>query len=282
VDEIIRSAKSSISIENIKVGAEKTETAGNSFQRPLCMALGLTVYLFIFLFASQVMRGVLEEKSNRIVELIITSISPVKFMAGKIIGIALLGLTQIICWLIIMYGVALFMSHGSDVTSIDGFMNQRISQEDINQILNNLNQIDFNIIIPMFVFYFIGGYLLYSSIFASIAATVNHGDDIQQVTTLVTIPLIISVFVLANTVNSPDSSLTYWFSMIPFTSPVVMMGRMVYGVPILDILLSMGLLLATVILIIWLSGKVYQTAILYTGKKVTMKEIIAWIKDTKK
>jgi ABC-2 type transport system permease protein len=283
VDGMIRSAKASITVESIKLGgAEKTQTLNSPYQRSLCMALGLTIYLFVFLFSSQVMRGVLEEKSSRIVELIITSISPVKFMAGKIAGIALLGLTQIVCWLVIMYSITLFLSGGSDMSSTGGFMNQRISQEDINQILNNLNRIDFNAIIPAFLFFFIGGYLLYSSVFAAIAATANHSDEIQQVTTLVTVPLILAVIVLSNTINSPDSALSYWFSIIPFTSPVVMMGRVVYGAPLQDIILSMALLAATVVFIIWLSGKVYRTAILYTGKKATMKEIILWIKNTDK
>jgi ABC-2 type transport system permease protein len=282
IERMIRSAKASITVENIKVGSEKTETTISPYQRPLCMALGLTIYLFVFLFSSQVMRGVLEEKSNRIVELIITSISPIKFMAGKIIGIALLGLTQIVCWLVIMYGFTLFLSTGSDMASTGGFMNQRISQDEVNQILNNLNLIDFNAIIPAFVFFFIGGYLLYSSVFAAIAATANHSDEIQQVTLIVTIPLILSVIVLSNTVNSPDSALSYWFSVIPFTSPVVMMGRIVYGTPIQDIVLSMALLAATVAGIIWLSGKVYKTAILYSGKKVTLKEVILWIRNINK
>jgi ABC-2 type transport system permease protein len=179
-----------------------------------------------------------------------------------------------------MYGVTLFLSTGSDKTSTGGFMNRHISPDDVNQILSNLNQIDFNTIIPSFLFFFIGGYLLYSSLFAAIAATANHSDEIQQVTTIVTIPLILSVFVLANTANSPDSPLSYWFSLIPFTSPIVMMGRVVYGAPGLDILLSMFILAATVAFIIWLSGKVYRTAILYTGKKVTLKDIVSWIKNT--
>lgn len=280
VEKLIHAARNSVKIESIKVGGEKTETVSSPYQRPLSMALGVTIYLFIFLFASQVMRGVMEEKSSRIVELIITSISPVRFMTGKIIGIALLGLTQIVCWVIIMYGFTLFISGGSDMASSGGFVNQRISQEDVNQIITNLNRIDFNTIIPTFLFFFIGGYLLYSSLFAAIAASANHSDDIQQVTMLVTIPLILAVFVLANTVNSPDSSLSYWFSIIPFTSPVVMMGRMVYGAPIQDVLLSMTLLAVTVILIIQLSGKIYKTAILHTGKKVSIKELIYWIINT--
>ena len=246
------------------------------------MIFGVIIYMFILLFSSQVMRGVMEEKSSRIVEIIITSISPVKFMAGKIIGIAFLGLTQIVCWLIIMYSFTLLISNGLDMSSSGDFMNQHNSQENINQILSNLILIDFNTIIPLFLYFFIGGFLLYSSLFAALAATSNHSDDIQQAKLVVTLPLILSILVFSNTINSPDSALSYWFSLIPFTSPIIMMGRVVYGAPIHEVLLSMAILAATVILVIWLSGKVYRTAILYTGKKVTMKEIITWIKKTNK
>jgi ABC-2 type transport system permease protein len=256
---------SAVSIERkaLEEAPEKTQLPNNQFQHFLCMALGTGIYLCIFLFSSQVMRGVLEEKSNRIVELIITSISPVRFMTGKIIGIALLGLTQIACWLLVMYGVTYCLSGDSATGLIGGFM----------------DRIDFRVIIPAFLFFFIGGYLLYSSVFAAIAAAANHNDDIQQVTLIVTIPLILSVIVLSSAINTPDSSLVYWFSIIPFTSPVVMMGRMAYGVPFQDVLLSILLLAATVVLMIWISGKVYRMAILYTGKKVSMKEIISWISN---
>ncbi|WP_418893117.1 ABC transporter permease [Limibacterium fermenti] len=280
IESLIFTAKQSVRIENIRVGTENKQTGYAGYQRSLCLALGVTIYMFIFLFSSQVMRGVLEEKSNRIVELIITSISPVKFMIGKIIGIALLGLTQIACWLIIMYCFSLFFSSGSEMLLNNKMMSNRISPEDINQILSNLSQIDFNVIIPVFLFFFVGGYLLYSSIFAAISATANHSDDIQQVTMIVTIPLILSVFVLSNTINSPDSTLSYWFSIIPFTSPIIMTSRVVYGAPVKDILLSMALLVTTVSLIIWLSGKIYKTAILFTGKKINIKDIISWIRKT--
>lgn len=282
IDMLILSAKESVTITNIKVGSENTQIKNNPHQRFLCMILGVIIYLSIVLFSTQVMRGVLEEKSNRIIELIITSISPVKFMIGKIIGIALLGLTQFTCWLVITYCISFFMSNHSDIMTNSDFINQRINQEDINQLLNNLNQIDFNIIIPMFLFFFIGGYLLYSSLFAAIAAIASDHEEIQQITTIVTIPLVLSFFVLTNTVNSPDSSLSYWFSIIPFTSPVIMVGRIVYGVPLEDVILSMTILVATIILIVWLSGKVYQTTILHTGRRLTVSGLITWIKNINK
>lgn len=278
VQAIIRSAKQSVTIDNIKVGSDEMQMGYTSYRRSLCLILGLTIYLFVFLFSSQVMRGVQEEKSNRIVELIITSISPVKFMTGKIIGIALLGLTQIGFWLIILHVLSIFLSSGSDALLTNSIVSNRISQEDVSQILNIFNQIDFNIIVPVFLFFFIGGYLLYSSLFAAIAAIANNNDDLQQISTIVTLPLILGVIILSNTVNSPDSSLSYWFSIIPFTSPIVMTGRAVYGAPIIDIFISMILLIVTVSIIFWLSGKIYKTAIVYSGKKVRINDIISWMK----
>lgn len=282
VSMVIDSVKGSIIFENIKVGVNNQQKINIPYQRSLCLLLGIAIYLFIFLFSSQVMRGVLEEKSNRIVELIITSVSPVKFMAGKIIGIALLGLTQIFCWIIILCFLSSLISKESNVSFTNSFFNQHISSEDLYQILDNLNQIDFHIIIPLFIFFFIGGYFLYSSLFAAIAASANHNDDIQQTTLIVTIPLILSVFVLTNTVNSPDSTLSYWFSIIPFTSPIVMMGRVIYGAPSKDIILSMILLIATATVIVWLSGKVYRMTILNSGRRLSLNNFILWIKNINK
>lgn len=281
IEELIHSARNSVTIEGIKVDNKENEIKSSPYQRPLCMVLGVTIYMFILLFAAQVMHSIMEEKTNRIVELIITSISPVKFMAGKIFGIALLGLTQITSWVVIIYTFSFVLTNLSDIASVDGFMNQRITPEDMSEIFNNLSSIDFNAIIPAFIFFFIGGYLLYSSVFAAISAMAGHGIEIQQVTTIITVPLILSIIVLSNTVNTPDSILSYWFSIIPFTSPVVMMGRIVYGVPIQDMILSIFLLMATVIFIIWLSGKVYKATILYTGKKMKFRDLISLIRNTK-
>ena len=276
VNEIISKIERSVTMETVKIGDTGTQTG--PYHRTLCMALGLTIYLFVFLFSSQVMRGVLEEKSNKIIELIITSVSPVKFMAGKIIGIALLGLTQIVCWSVILYGIGLFLENFINMTATGqtgGFLNKGIDPEEMNRMLQNLGMIDFNTIIPAFVFFFVGGYLLYSSVFAAISAASGQNDEMQQITTLISMPLIFAVIVLSNTINSPDSSLSWWFSVIPFTSPVVMMGRVVYGVPLPDFLISALSLVATVVVIIWMSGKIYKNAILYKGKKMTLSEIIS-------
>jgi len=162
--------------------------------------------------------------------------------------------------------------------SLSGFFSQRFNPENINIIMDNFNSIDFNLIIPTFIFFFIVGYLLYSSVFAAIAASVSNSDELQQITVIVTAPLILAVIVLANTTTNPDSTLSFWFSIIPFTSPVIMTGRMIYGVHFQEILLSAFLLIITTIGIIWLSGKIYKSAILYTGKKVGFSDLIKWLK----
>lgn len=278
INSIINSIKKKIVIENVKIGKEGLQTTSNPYQRPLCLILGLVIYLTIFLFSSQVMRGVLEEKSNRIVEIVITSISPVKFMSGKIIGIALLGITQMACWIVAIFSLIQILSFLPGTTST-GFISRKITQEDIDNIITNLSFIDFGTIVPLFLFYFLGGYLLYSSIFAALAATANHNDDIQQATMVITLPLTLSVVILSNTVNSPDSVLSYWCSIIPFTSPVIMMGRVVYGVVTQDLILSMSILLCTLIFTVWLSGKIYKNTILYNGKKMKLYQLFIMIKN---
>ncbi|MDR1402718.1 MAG: ABC transporter permease [Tannerellaceae bacterium] len=276
----ISDTERSVFLETVKTG-----DAGRQFtpyHRNLCLLMGITVYLVIFLFSSQVMRGVLEEKTNKIIELIITSVSPVKFMAGKIIGVALLGLTQIIGWSIILYSIATFLENFASMSAAgqaNGFLGKKIDPVEINRMLANLNTIDFNTIIPAFIFFFLGGYLLYSSIFAAIAAVLKHSDQMNQITAVITMPLILAVIVLSNTVNSPDSVLSYWFSIIPFTSPIIMMGRVIYGVPPLDFLISALLLILTVFVIIGLSGKIYKNSILHEGKNLTLTEIISLLKS---
>jgi len=231
------------------------------FKPLLGILLGFVIYMFIFMFSIRVMRAVLEEKNGRIVELILTSISPVKFMAGKIAGIALVAFTQIFCWIIIISVARLFIPVASGVPV-------NISQPEINTIAFS------------FLFFFIGGYLLYSSIFAAISAAGKSDEEVGQFSMIVTIPLIAAIVVVSSSVYTPHGSLAYWFSMIPFTSPVVMMSRVVHGVPLQEIFLSMFLLVVTVAAIVWLSGKIYKMTILYTGKKVKIRDIISWIKPS--
>ena len=272
INTIVAEAKNDTRIELIKIDAKEGESINYQYQIILSITLGITIYLLIFLFSSQVIQGVMEEKTNRIVELIITSVSPVKFMIGKILGIALLGLTQIVIWIVTGSILSVFRNSLTGGSSIDF--------DQINQIVSGINQAGIGNIIVSFVVFFIAGYLLYSSMFAAIGSIANHNDEVQQILAIITSPLILAMLVLSGVVTNPDSAVAYWFSMIPFTSPIVMMARIIAGIPLYEALLSLLILIATVFVIMWISGKIYKVTILYTGKKVRLKDIITWVRGS--
>lgn len=273
IDDIMNEVESSINVDNVVINKDNGQ-----YKQSICMLLGIIIYLLIFIFSSQTLRGVVEEKSNRIVEIIITSISPVKFMFGKILGIALLGLTQILCWATLFFVCFILMSTfidnpiGSNV--LESYVFGRVNYQEISTLLENASQINFEIILPFFIMFFLGGYFLYSSMFAAVGATATHSDDVQQMTSLVTLPLILAFIILTETVKDPNGALSYWFSYIPFTSPVVMTGRIVYGVPFYEVIISLFILILSTVVVAWTSGKIYRIGVLYTGKKVSLKNML--------
>jgi ABC-2 type transport system permease protein len=253
---------------------------------------GILIYMFIFLFGAQVMRGVIEEKTNRIVEVIISSVKPFQLMMGKIVGIALVGLTQFLLWVILTGSIySLFMATVvKDKFSADNI--ERIMQqspegtavEDIDQlretqqIVQRVGMINWGLMIPCFIFYFLGGYLLYGAIFAAIGGAVDSEADTQQFMLPISAPLIFS-FVMAQTVlNDPNGQLAIWLSMIPFTSPIIMMVRLPFGVHYLELIASMVLLVCGFIFTTWGAGKVYRTGLLMYGKRPTWREIFRWMR----
>jgi len=262
----------------------------------LGFASGLLIYLFIFIYGAMVMRGVMEEKTSRIVEVIISSVKPFQLMMGKIIGVALVGLTQFMLWVvltILVYGgVSAVMLHGkSDQEKVEtmmkaspGAQNQmeyadaigKASTGKTDQFMDMMGSINFPLI--MFIFYFLGGYLLYSALFAAIGSAVDSETDTQQFMFPVTIPLIIAYVAAVSVIQNPQGNVAFWFSIIPLTSPIVMMVRIPFGVPVTHILLSMVLLIAGFIFTTWLASKIYRTGILMYGKKVGYKEIWKWIR----
>ena len=230
----------------------------------LGFAAGLLIYLFIFIYGAMVMRGVLEEKTSRIVEVIISSVKPFQLMMGKIVGVALVGLTQFLLWVILSSTVffaltSSLMSGKSDKEKAEMIMKSRPGMEEAMQQADEdspikgdkmmkldsiLGTINFPLLIGMFIFYFLGGYLLYSALFAAIGAAVDSETDTQQFMLPVTIPLIIAYVAAATVINNPQGNVAFWFSVIPFTSPIVMMVRIPFGVPWEHIVLSMVLLIA--------------------------------------
>lgn len=277
-------------LEDIETNTALVSTLGG--------AGGLLIYLFIFIYGAMVMRGVLEEKTSRIVEVIISSIKPFQLMMGKIIGIAMVGLTQFLLWVvlttIIYAGISSFAFKGkSDKEKIESMMkngvgtnnpviNQSIEFDDtkdkgakLSEIMGTIN---FPLILGMFIFYFLGGYLLYSALFAAIGAAVDSETDTQQFMLPVTIPLIVAYIAGISVINNPQGNIAFWFSIIPFTSPIVMMVRIPFGVPWHQVAISMVLLIGGFIFTTWMAGKIYRTGILMYGKKISYRELWKWLR----
>jgi ABC-2 type transport system permease protein len=258
---------------------------------------GLLIYLFIFIYGAMVMRGVMEEKMSRIVEVIISSVKPFQLMMGKIIGVALVGLTQFLLWVLlstvtISVVTASFMGGKTDSEkmeqiqkmnpSMPGIQMEKPTQEAIKSKSEKMNElmesINFPVILGSFLFFFLGGYLLYSALFAAIGSAVDSETDTQQFMLPVTMPLILAYVVSASVMSNPNGSVAFWFSMIPFTSPIVMMLRIPFGVPYWQVGLSMALLVLGFIFTTWLASKIYRIGILMYGKKSSYGEIWKWIR----
>ncbi len=288
---IVKSVRSDINVATIRMDEENGEkTSYAELEYIIGLVLALIIYFAVFLFSNQVLRGVIEEKTNRIIEVIISSVKPFELMMGKIVGIALVGLTQFLLWIILtvaIYFVASGVILVPEIMSPSGtVMNEQIEQitemtqgQDIMlEAVNMVQSINFGVILWTFLFYFVFGYMLYASMFAAIGGMVDNETDSNQFSTVVSLPLIIAIVSSTAMVNNPDSSLGIWLSMIPFTSPISMMIRIPFGVPYWQIAVSLILLILTFVLITWLAGKIYRTGILMYGKKPNLKEIWKWLK----
>ena len=290
LDKIIQESNSKINISTIRwdeQGKEKQSSA------ELALIIGMIsafiIYMFILTYGSQVMSGVIQEKTNRVVEIIVSSVKPFELMLGKIIGIALVGLTQFFLWIILTF-VLLFVAQFFFSNQIDMSMLQQTNQmaaipaasmENVgnaNNMLTVIQSFDFVQIGIYFLIYFLGGYLLYASLFAAVGSAVDNETDTQQFSFPLTLPIIFALFVAIYGAQNPDSSLAFWCSLIPFTSPVVMMVRLPYGVAAWEIVLSLFILILSFIATTWVAGKIYRTGILMYGKKPSWKELWKWLK----
>jgi len=258
--EILEEAKTHIEIKTIKWSDNGVEVETSS---ELALIIGITtavlIYFFILLYGTQVMRGVVEEKTNRIVEIIVSSVKPFELMIGKIIGIALVGLTQFLIWMLIV----VLPAHFADISTLS---------------VPTLSSFNVAEIVFFFIIYFLGGYLLYASLFAAIGAASDNETDTQQFTLPVVLPVIFAMLAAVHSANNPDGPLAFWASLIPFTSPIVMMVRIPAGVPVWELIISVFLLLISFIGTTWIAGKIYRTGILMYGKKVTYREIWKWMR----
>ncbi len=299
LDEILKTINTSVKVQTVKIdesgGVTQTSTG---ISMALAYISGFLMYMLVFMFGSMVMRGVIEEKTNRIVEVIISSVKPVQLMLGKIIGVALVGLTQFGLWIILTLAIVtvvkanvlpegtmeqiqqLPQSLAEADQSIAGTQAAAISAEQITEFqslfVNAMNQ-PWGLIIFSFIFYFITGYLLYASLFAAIGSAVDNETETQQFMLPVTIPIILGLIVAMGTMQNPESSLSFWFSMIPLTSPIVMVARIPFDVPAWEIALSMSLMVLTLVGAVWMAAKIYRTGILMYGKKSSYKELWKWL-----
>ena len=291
--EILESIKSDVHLMSYTLaddGTEKISEAGvNSI---LSMVLGLLLFLFITLFGGMVMSAVIEEKASRVVEVLVSSVKATELMFGKIIGIAAVALTQFILWILltgVLVGIAgaamgqdiLGSINPEQVTEMAGsdMVNMPVETSELGNVLATLQGIDFGKIIIVFLVFFVFGYILYASMFAAIGSAVENEGDTQQLQMPVMIPLMIAYFIAIYAFRAPDSAVAFWGSMIPFTSPIVMLARIPFGVKAWELALSIVLLIATCGLMAWLSAKIYKVGILMFGKKTTWKDLWKWLKQ---
>jgi len=296
---IIKNARQTIEITNIKVDdGGKIKESKTDILMGVGFACGVLIFIFLTVYGAQVMRSVMEEKTSRIVEVIVSSVKPFQLMMGKIIGVAFVGVTQFVIWILLtvvlttVVSATLLKDITKDVTKQQEKMEVIYKQGSNAQIkelqkidsrmeamgmIEDLKGLDFVEITICFFLYFIGGYLFYSALFAAIGSAVDSEADTQQFMLPVMLPLTIGYMMTVNVMQNPEGNIAFWGSMIPFTSPVVMLARLPVGVPLWQIALSLTLLVLGFIFTVWLAGRIYRTGILMYGKKPSWKELIKWV-----
>nr|WP_314837892.1 ABC transporter permease [uncultured Flavobacterium sp.] len=281
----IKKAQAKVVINITKASGEESLKGLNEIKIGIGGAFGYLIMMFIIIYGNMVMRSVIEEKTSRIVEIIISSVKPFQLMMGKIIGTALAGLLQFFIWaclgFILLFSVSLFF--GVNIGPVSGAQDVLSAQPEMSSsaalYIKELWNLPIAGILAGFVVYFIGGYLLYSSFYAAIGAAVDNQTDSQQFLMPIIMPLILSVYVgFFTVINDPHGSVAVVFSMIPLTSPIVMLMRIPFGVPLWQIAISVTLLFASFLSVVWFAGKIYRIGILMYGKKPTWKELYRWLK----
>jgi len=269
---------------NVSENNKEDSDLGFGVKSGLSILLMYVTFMFIIIYGVRVMRSVLEEKNNRVVEIIISSVKPFELMMGKILGVTLVALTQFIVWITMSVIGALVLNTGfsSLQKNIPGGNEELADKLDIaqiaTQISHSLLELNFPLIIFVFIVFFLLGYIFYSSIYAAIGSAVDNETETQQFTLFAILPLMLGMYGSFSLMNNPDGPLGFWLSIIPFTSPVAMIARIPFGVPAWQIALSIALLLGTTVFMIFVAGKIYRVGILMYGNKATLKEIWKWIK----
>ena len=314
LEQIMEDVHSNVHLTSYTVDEEGKETISQSeVYMIVSMVLAMALYMFIALFSGMVMSSVIEEKTSRVVEVLVSSVKSTELMFGKIIGVALVALTQFLLW-IVLTGVIIGILGGivgmdkitgtlsqnqvetmPGMTSMNDAMGNTLSMEQLQAltdttavaegptgmeaVLGTLGSLNYTQLIVSFLLFFLFGYLLYASLFAAIGSAVENEADTQQLQIPVTVPLLIGFFIAFYAFRAPESTIVWWGSMIPFTSPIVMLARLPFGVPMWELILSIGLLILTFFVCAWASAKIYKVGILMYGKKSTFKDLWKWLKQ---
>ncbi|MBP8793985.1 MAG: ABC transporter permease [Lutibacter sp.] len=286
----IKETETTIEINVENFSGEKTSKIGSILRMIAGGGFGYLIFMFIIIYGTSVMRSVIEEKTSRIIEVIISSVKPFQLMLGKIIGNALAGILQFVIWMVsigILLTILTFVfgpetaSSGTVIGTMNPEMVQQVQETSTNQLHEILAEIKNLPVLTMFfgfIFYFLGGYLIYSSIYAAIGAAVDSETDTQQFMMPVLMPLMIAIYVGFSVIENPHGPIALGFSLFPLTSPIVMLIRIPFGVPWWQIVVSMALLLVTFVGIVWFASKIYRVGILMYGKKPTYRELFKWLK----
>jgi len=311
LDQILSDIHSNIHLTSYTVDEEGKETISQSeVFMIISMVLAMALYMFIALFSGMVMSSVIEEKSSRVVEVLVSSVKATELMFGKIIGVALVALTQFLLWIVLTGLIVGVIGGIVGLDKITGGMDESQTQmvqemagtgmggatldlqaltdttavaegpTGMQAVVGTLSSLNYTEIIVSFLLFFLFGYLLYASLFAAIGSAVENEADTQQLQIPVTIPLLVGFFVAFYAFRAPESQLVWWFSMIPFTSPIVMLARLPFGVPTWELVLSIGLLVLTFVACAWASAKIYKVGVLMHGKKSTFKDLWKWLKQS--
>lgn len=300
LEDIMKDVKANVRLKSYTMDEEGKETISESgVFMAVSMILGMVIYMFIVLFGGMVMSSVIEEKSSRVVEVLVSSVKATELMFGKIIGIALVALTQFLLWVVLTLGIVgivgavagqnllgdvdaeQIIEMSSAGTGVDAAaIAETMSEPDALSVIgSSLKSMPLGTILICFIIFFIFGYMLYASLFAAIGSAVENEGDTQQLQLPVTIPLLLGFFIALYAFKAPDSSIVFWGSMIPFTSPIVMLARLPYGVPFWELAVSIVLLVATFAACAWASAKIYKVGILMFGKKSSWKDLWKWLKQ---
>ena len=289
--QILASIKADVALQSLKnessSGTEEIKSSSSAVATVIAYVLSFMLYMFLIIYGAMVMQSVIEEKNNRVLEVLVSSVRPFEMMLGKILGVALVAVLQIVIWIALIACVGFFVIPlliPEDISSMLEMMRQGVAIEagaDIGllQAIMTLTDVQYlGTIFASLLLFVVGGFLLYAALFAAVGSAVDNVQDAQQLQLPITMPIILSLLIMITVINDPTSKVAFWCSMIPFTSPIVMMARIPYEIPMWEIITSLVLLYATFIGAVWLASKIYRVGILIHGKKPTFKELYRWIR----